>query len=104
MKNSKLATYSIIHSIGVLVYVSLVALIMNNGQKWFGNANNILGATAILLLFVLSAAIVGALVLGKPTLLYLDGKKKEAIKLFLYTISSLAIIILIVFTTLLFVR
>ena len=46
---------------------------------------------AMLLLLVLSATITGALVLGKPILLYLDNKKADAIKLFFWTLGWLVI-------------
>lgn len=35
----------------------------------------------MLMLFVCSAAITGFLVFGKPAMLYLDGKKQDAIQL-----------------------
>jgi len=54
------------------------------------------GPVAFLLLFVLSAAVVGALVLGKPALLYLDGEKKEALRTFFYTLGFLLLAVAIV--------
>ncbi len=104
MKNNKLGAYSFVHSVGVVVYTAIVVLIMNNGEKLFGKQMNYLGALAMLLLFVLSATIVGLLVLGKPVLLYMDGKKKEAIKLLLMTIMWLLIFTLIIFIILLLVK
>lgn len=50
-----------------------------------------------LLLFVLSASVVGALILGGPVLMYLDGRKKEAINMFVWTLLCLAVIIVLVF-------
>jgi hypothetical protein len=100
MKNSKLAFYSFLNALGTIIYVSLVALVMSNGNRWFGPGNNILGAIAILSLLVLSAAIVGALVLGRPILWYLDGKKSEGIKLFLFTLAWLFVFTMVVFVIL----
>ena len=80
MKNSKLVRWAVIHSLGVFIYTSLVVILMMKGQKIFGNANNYGSGIAILMLFVLSVAVVGSLVLLKPLMLYLDGLKKEAIK------------------------
>ena len=51
--------------------------------------DNFLGPVAFLLLFVLSAAITGALILGRPVVLYLENRKLEAVKLFLYTVGWL---------------
>ena len=73
---------------------TLVTLILN-GEKLFGTIDNILGPIAFLLVFVVSASITGSLVLGKPILMYLDGQKTEAVKLFMYTIGWLAIIAII---------
>ena len=36
---------------------------------------------AVLLLFAMSALIVGGLLVGKPIFLYIDGKKKEAVQM-----------------------
>jgi len=52
---------------------------------------------AMLMLFVFSATLCGALVLGRPILWFLDDKKKEAIKLFSYTLASMMVITGILF-------
>jgi len=65
-----------------LIYIVLVAMIMQNGEKIFGKMSNYVGPVAFLLLFTLSALIVGTLILGKPLMLYLNNKKKEAVFLF----------------------
>jgi heme O synthase-like polyprenyltransferase len=44
---------------------------------------------------VLSAAVTGGLVLGKPVMLYLDNQKTDAIKLFIYTLCWLALAVVI---------
>lgn len=96
MDNKKLVKWGFVHALGVVVYVVLVTLIMQNGDRAFGSANNGFFAFAlILILFVLSAAVVGSLVAGKPLMLYLDGKKKEAVALLGYTILFLFLLLLI---------
>lgn len=97
MDNKKLAIYALINSVGVLVYTAAVGLIMSNGEKVFGQMQRFWGPVAFLMLFVLSATIVGALVLGRPVLFYLDGLKKEAVKLFIYTVGCLLVLTMIVF-------
>lgn len=87
MKNTKLAWRGFLNAIGVVAYVSCVALIMQNGEKIFGKMHNLLGPVSFLLLFVLSAAITGGLVLVKPAMLYFENCKSEAVRLFLYTIG-----------------
>ena len=93
MKNLKLK--ALLNALLTTAYITVVALIMQNGEKVFGEMNNMLGPIAFLLLFVLSAAITGSLVLGKPILMYLEGNKKEAIKLFLYTIGWIFVLTII---------
>ena len=96
MKNSKLVLISILNALGTTIYIGLIALIMQNGEKIFGQMSNLFGPIAFLLLFVLSAAITGALVLGRPVLMYLENQKKEALKLFFYTLGWLLIMIMII--------
>jgi hypothetical protein len=97
VENKKLVLFSVLHSLGVLVYVSLVALFMNNAEKIFGKTDNkFLSPVIFLLLFILSALITSSLVLGKPILLYLDGKKTEGVKLLIYTTVSLTVILALV--------
>lgn len=91
----KLWKTALINSLGTAIYIALVAFLMTNGNRFFGQGNSILGGIGVLLLFTLSALIVGTLVLGKPLMLYLDGQKKEAVKLLFYTIIILAIITII---------
>jgi len=97
MKNSKLILWSVVDSLAAFAYILWVAWLMFNAGTIFGKMNNFFGPAALLLLFVLSATIVGALVLGRPILLYLDGKKTDSVKLLAYTISCLFIITVIIF-------
>ena len=89
MNKKFLLKQAVLHSLAILVYCGLVGYLMLNGERLFGQANNILGMVAFLMLFVLSAAIVGSLVLGRPIIYYLDGKKKESITLLIYIIAIL---------------
>jgi len=77
---------------------------MNQAQQFFGKANNMLAGITMLMIFILSALITGSLVLGRPIIYYLDGKKAEAIKLLFYTIASLFVILLIVIGELIVIR
>lgn len=99
----KVCKESFLYSIIAVVYIALVATLMNNGDKIFGKADTIFSVVAFLLLFTLSVLVVGVLLIGKPLMLYLDGKKKDAIYMvasstgwmFLYLIIALAIMVLI---------
>jgi len=97
MSHSKFFLRGLVHSILVIIYIALVACIMSNADNLFGQMNDAFGATAFLLLFVLSATIVGGLVLGKPILLYLDGEKKNALSLLFYTVGWLFVWLILFF-------
>lgn len=73
----------------VELYIAIIAAFMFNGEKIFGSQDNILMMVIMLMLLVLSAAVVGGLMVAKPILLYIDGKKKEAVSLFITNIISL---------------
>ncbi|HOZ36832.1 MAG TPA: hypothetical protein PLR18_03310 [bacterium] len=81
----KILTRSLVHSLGVVIYILLVTGLMSKANDWFGKEDTALSGAAFLLLFVLSATVVGSLVLGKPILLYWDGEKKNALKMLFYT-------------------
>ncbi|MCX6763975.1 MAG: hypothetical protein NTZ97_04610 [Candidatus Moranbacteria bacterium] len=99
----KLIVYGLFSALGEAAYIFLVALFMNSANKFFGSGPNILGMVIFLLIFVFSAAISGALILGKPILLYLDNKKPEAIKLFGFTLGWIFILLVILLILLLLV-
>lgn len=90
MKKSELVKISLVSSVLTTIYIVVVAYVIQNGEKFFGKMENFWGPVAFLLLFVLSAAVVGWLVLGKPLMWYfLNGKRNEAVLLFKYTIGWL---------------
>jgi len=80
-------------ALGEVIYIGLVAFLMSNAELFFGNTpdQSILAPVVFLLLFVISAAVSGALIFGKPALLFLEGKKKEALVLFGLTLFWLFI-------------
>jgi len=95
---AKIVRTALLNALGTLVYVVLIALLMSSLQAMFSGAKDIiLAPIAMLLLFVFSAAFTGMLVLGKPVLWYLDGKKKEALALFAWTLLFLFTLTVIVF-------
>ena len=92
--------HSLGHAVLTLAYVSLVAFVMSHAQSWFPGPDTWLTPVAVLMLFVLSAAITGTLVLGRPILMYVDGQKKEGLQFFGYTVGWLLILTIIVFVVL----
>jgi hypothetical protein len=82
---------SFLSAAGVFIYIAAVSWLISNAGHYFGNVPepNFLIPVFMLLLFVVSATITGSLVLGKPLLMYLDGQKKEALKLLFCTLAWL---------------
>jgi len=90
MNNKQLILKSLLHALAVIAYIAVVVLIMQFGEDIFGSNNNQIWAPiGVLLLFTVSAAITGALVLGRPAYLFFNGQKTEAVKFLLYTIAWL---------------
>lgn len=77
----------LLHSIATVVYILVVATIMTNAENLFGEMAGFIAPVVFLSLFTLSALVVGTLILGKPLILYLDGKKKEGVSLLLASIA-----------------
>jgi len=87
-----------INSLGTALYIILVVSFIFSLQAFSSKPEKtILIPIAMLLLFVCSAAITGFLVFGKPIMLYIDGKKREAVSLLGYTLGILVLITLISF-------
>jgi hypothetical protein len=90
--------YALLNALGASLYVILVAsFIYSMSNGFLGNVNTIFIPIAMLMLFVFSAAFTGILILGRPVIWYLDGKKKEAVYLLFYTLFIFFIITLIAF-------
>lgn len=91
-----------LHAGGTLLYIALVSSILFNAPRIFGGNGKdiVLIPIAMLLLFVFSAALTGSLILGRPILWYLDGKKKEAVALFMATLGFLFLFTLVAFIAL----
>lgn len=94
---SKIIKRAFINSVGTAAYIILVVSFIFSLQVFEAKEDIIIIPIAMLLLFVCSAAITGFLVFGKPVMLYIDGKKREAISLLGYTLGILVLITLISF-------
>ncbi len=91
---------ALINALAAIVYIAVVATVINYVPKFLGDKNGLLGSIAFLLIFVVSAAVMGLTIFGRPILWYLDGFKKEAVRLAFYTIGFLACALIIVFAIL----
>jgi len=105
MKNLTLFKWGATHALGVLVYIFLLATFFSKANDFFGKTDHsIVSPMAALMLFVFSALVTGGLVLGKPLMLYLDGHKKEGVKLLFFTGIGLFVFMVLVFTILLIMK
>lgn len=86
----------LINALAAIVYIILVASVMFYGTKNIGPSNSIIAPIAVVSLFTLSAAVMGYLFCYQPGMLYFDGKKKEAIRLFLQTVGVFGVITVVV--------
>lgn len=72
-------------------YIILIVSIMNFLSNNLRNQPDTFGAPlTILSLFTLSAAVMAFIFMYHPLQLLIDGKKKEAVKLFAHTIGAFA--------------
>lgn len=102
MNNKLILKRASLSSLAVLGYIIVITQILNHGQIIFGKMSA-LATIAFLMLFVFSALLVGYLILGKPLTLYLDNKKKEALRLLsaeiiiLFGLTLVTFVIVLVF-------
>lgn len=89
MSKNDIARRAFVNAGTTAAYIAAVAWLMYNGEMLFGNKPSFAIPFMMLLLFVFSAAATGSLVLLKPILLYLDGQKENAVRLFLTTLAFL---------------
>lgn len=87
--------YAVMNALATTAYIALLALGFFYAPRIFTVEPSPIIPVVMLLLFVLSAAVTGSLVLGRPILWYLDGRKAEAFRLFVYTLGSLLCILIV---------
>ena len=103
MTKSKPVLNGFISSVAVVIYVFLVAGLMDTLTSFVQVENEILMGGGFLLLLVFSVAIVGTLLFGRPIYLIFNKKAKEAISQLVYNLGWLfvmTVIMFIVITTL----
>jgi len=62
---------------------------MTNAERLFGAVQEFWGPAVMLLLFVFSALVTGLLVLGYPIWLYLEQRKRDAVRVLLCNVGWL---------------
>jgi len=102
--NKKLLGHSLGHALLAFAYIFCIALgFRSTAGNSFSKVPEFFAPIIMLSLLVLSAAIMAILVFGRPVMLYLDNKKKEALTMLFYTVGWLAAILLLTVITVLII-
>lgn len=90
----------IVNALSASIYIILVVAIINVIMKTQGNKPDSAFAPIIFLsLLTLSVAIMGYIFFYQPVVLLIDGKKKEALNLFVQTVAVFGVITALVSIT-----
>lgn len=102
MPNSKSILHSFGHAVLVLLYIELVSRVMGWATTHIatGGGPDSQSFVAFLLLVVISAAVMGILIFGRPVILFLSGQRTEAIQFLGMTLGFIVIIAIIFFSLL----
>ena len=86
--------YAMMNAGATALYITGIAVFLSNTQYIFGpeEPKSFIVPAAMLSLLVLSVAVIGGLVFGRPILWYLAGAKREAVSLFVATLACLALL------------
>lgn len=94
--------FAFLHAVLAAGYVTAVAFFMSSVPTLLGGEPpDFMGGALFLLVFVISAAVMGLLIFARPLMWYINGAKREAIWLAIYTVGCLAGIAILLFLLLL---
>ncbi|MEK7606242.1 MAG: hypothetical protein AAB458_01430 [Patescibacteria group bacterium] len=94
MNTKDITKRSFLHAAGVFLYVFTLAMLLPRTEHIL-TGMEALFPVFMLLLVIISGATTGYLVLGKPILLYMDGLKREAFRMFFSTLGWLVLFLAI---------
>lgn len=92
MNTHSILKYAFLHAVGGALYVAGIVWFVTTVGKLIGPEGGFIGGITFLLVFVISAAIMGSIILLRPIFWYFAGKKHEAVKLLVATIAFLLLI------------
>ncbi len=97
--SKKVLLHALLDALITAVYIVGVSFFIFNLEEIFSliEGDSVFAPMVMLLTFVVSAAITGFSVFGKPIMWYLDGKKKEALSLLVWTLGFLLVTTLLIF-------
>jgi hypothetical protein len=82
----------ILNALVATAYIVVLVVVMTFGSRMVPHPNAIVMPVVMISLFTLSAAVMGYVFCYTPIQLYFDGKKKQAVNLFLHTVTAFACI------------
>lgn len=92
----------VINALGASAYIGLVVSLLNFISRTQGSKpDTAFAPVAFLSLFTLSAVVMAFMFFYQPLLLFIDGKKKEAVNLFVKTVGVFAALTAVVWALLL---
>ena len=83
-------------ALGLALYVGLFAVFAIRIPPWFEKnqaTHPALGIILFLLAFVISAVISGSIILGYPIFLFFEGKRKDALKIVVWSVVWLLLLL-----------
>jgi hypothetical protein len=86
----------IVNGLVATLYIVVLVLVMTFGIRLMGPQDTFMTPIAMICLFTLSAAVMGYVFCYQPIMLFVEGKKKQAVQLFLQTVAVFGIITLVV--------
>jgi hypothetical protein len=97
MKKLSLKTIAFLQAAGIAAYTLLFALVVQYLGPRFEPlpVSPIFSMTLALIAFVFSATVCATIFLGYPAYLFFDGKKRESVRLILWSIAWLAFFLVI---------
>jgi hypothetical protein len=76
----------LLNALSAALYIFAIVTVMSWGTSMMPKEDTLMAPMAAVSLFTLSAAVMGYLFCYQPIQLYFDGKKKQAVQLFLQTV------------------
>ncbi|HSW90036.1 MAG TPA: hypothetical protein VLH19_04150 [Patescibacteria group bacterium] len=81
----------IINALSAFAYIVGISLLMNTAGKTIPKDNQFLSPIVFLSLFVFSASFMAYVFCLTPVKMYLDGKKSQAVNLFVQTLATFGV-------------
>lgn len=99
MENKKFIKQGALFATLAFGYIAAVATLLSKVVWTFVHIPGILMPIGMLLLLVISVTLLGFIIFAKPVMLYLDGQKRESMRLLLATIGFLVLIAALLYIT-----